>query len=283
MLCRKPFNKNGAQFGCGQCMHCRFNRRRIWTHRIILEALVHPKASFLTLTYNDDNLPKDGSLVPSDLQLYFKRLRKRVGGGIRYFAVGEYGDESWRPHYHAAIYGLDRLDGPVMDECWNKGFTYSGDLTFESAGYIAGYINKKMTAVDDERLQGRLPEFARMSLKPGIGAVSVQAVSDALDNKHGWDEIAKQGDVPDILRHGRRSMPLGRYLRNKLRDSWGVVPDNKIATFKKSAEMLNMYKDYLLDPKNEGIPFAVSEARKEEQKRLNIETRANIYKKRSKI
>ena len=64
MLCRKPFSKKGAQFGCGQCMACRINRRRIWTHRIMLEALVSPSASFLTLTYNKENLPDGGTLAP---------------------------------------------------------------------------------------------------------------------------------------------------------------------------------------------------------------------------
>ena len=87
MMCRRPHIKNGATFGCGQCMPCRINKRRTWAHRIMLEALVSSSASFLTMTYDDEHLPDGGSLELRDVQLYWKSLRK-AGFSFRYLSVG---------------------------------------------------------------------------------------------------------------------------------------------------------------------------------------------------
>lgn len=76
MLCKNPYMKGVLAFGCGQCNPCRINRRRLWTHRIMLESLKHGDSSFVTLTY--ETLPSDGSLVPKDLQNFMKYLRMRV-------------------------------------------------------------------------------------------------------------------------------------------------------------------------------------------------------------
>lgn len=268
-------------------MHCRFNRRRLWAHRMILEAVVHPTATFLTLTYNDENLPDAGSLVPRDVTLFLKRLRFALPGRtIRYFLVGEYGDESERPHYHAALYNVGYEDYAAIQDAWPHGFVYLGDLTWDSASYIAGYVTKKMTSKNDERLQGRYPEFARMSLRPGIGALSVVQVAEALQNKHGWDEILRTGDVPVSLRHGRKDMPLGRYLRMKMREAleWEDTgaQDNGMEAFKKSAEMLTLYQNYLIGSERH-TPFAVLQERKRQQRLLNREVRQQIYQKKGSI
>lgn len=279
MLCKKPFHKRGAQFGCGQCLPCRINRRRLWSHRILLEALVSPSASFLTLTYKD--IPDGASLVPRDLQLFFKRLRK--SGPLRYFAVGEYGDFSGRPHYHAALFGVGVTEDVRVREAWGLGHIMLGDLTFASASYVAGYVTKKMTAWDDVRLNGRHPEFARMSLRPGIGASAMSDVAAALFNQHGWDEITRTGDVPSVLRHGSRMFPLGRYLRRELRKHMNFEDlkggDSGVDVFAKSAKLQALYEAYKLSKKAK--PFAVVQEEKEGQKQLNLVKRHAIYSQRS--
>lgn len=232
MLCRKPYSKRGASFGCGQCMPCRINRRRIWAHRIILEALVSPSASFLTMTYDDEHLPDGGSLELSHVQLYWKSLRER-GYKFRYFVCGEYGDQSERPHYHAALFGVPpcycdfRAPHPAchcgdFKRLWGRGNLFWGDITPASALYIAGYVTKKMNK-EDPALNGRYPEFARMSLRPGIGAGAMSAVAASLRCEAGRKEIARTGDVPFVLRHGSRRHPLGRYLRECLRKELSLV------------------------------------------------------------
>nr|AOV86368.1 putative replication protein VP4 [uncultured virus] len=272
MLCKKPFVKKGAKFGCGQCMFCRFNRRRIWTHRLMLEALVHTKASFLTLTYDDENLPPGGQLVKRDLQLFIKRLRKAYGQ-LRYFAVGEYGDLSLRPHYHAALYGLDREDMEVVETAWGKGRVSLDDLTVQSAAYICGYVVKKLNKETDEI---SVPEFAIMSLKPGIGAHSVSAIVDAISTR----EI----NVPTQLRHADKCFPLGRYMRTKIREAidYEETDTSREEARVQVAEMLSLYNRYAADEESP-LSFRAFHEYKEDAKRTKIELRQRFYGKRGKI
>ena len=95
---------------CGQCCACRLNKSRDWATRCVLEAKMHDENCFITLTYNDENLPKDYGLCKEDLTLFFKRLRKNTGEKIRYYAAGEYGDLYGRPHYHACLFGWKPKD-----------------------------------------------------------------------------------------------------------------------------------------------------------------------------
>lgn len=195
---------------------------------MILEALSHEHSCFVTLTYNDESLPDGGTLVPSDAQKFLKRLRKAIHPHkIRYYLVGEYGDRTFRPHYHLCLYGLSVEHTQIIADAWSLsgapiGHVVVGSLTFESAAYVAGYVTKKMTSADDPRLGGRHPEFARMSLNPGIGARAMDSVAELLYTKHGSRELAELGDVPGVLRHGDKSFPLGRYLKRKLREKMGI-------------------------------------------------------------
>lgn len=119
-----------------------------------------------------------------DFQNFMKRLRKRYGKGIRFFHCGEYGERLRRPHYHALLFNFDFPDKvlfserggrPVfisksLDDLWGKGFSLIGDVTFESAAYVARYITKKITGDDaEEHYQGLKPEYITMSRRPGIG------------------------------------------------------------------------------------------------------------------
>lgn len=191
---RRAHNERPIQIPCGQCVGCRLERSRQWAMRCLHEKKLHRDNCFITLTYNDDNLPEGGSLVKRDLQLFFKRLRKRFGEGIRFYACGEYGDVGARPHYHAILFNHDFFDRKIfsdakkqspiftsaeLDSVWQKGFCVVGDVTFDSAAYVARYVLKKITgarAADhysrlghDGRIYSIEPEFTLMSRRPGIG------------------------------------------------------------------------------------------------------------------
>jgi hypothetical protein len=182
---------------CGQCIGCRLERSRQWAMRCIHEAQLHENNCFITLTYNDQNLPQNGSLTKSDFQKFIKRLRKFIAPAkLRYYMAGEYGTSFGRPHFHACIFGHDFHDkklhqrtasGSVLytskdlEKLWTYGYSSIGDVTFESAAYVARYIMQKQTGKVDPNhytfcdLQtGELiklqPEYNQMSLKPGIGA-----------------------------------------------------------------------------------------------------------------
>lgn len=243
MLCRNPFVTGGAGYGCGQCFPCRVKRRRIWVHRILLEGMLYPNNSFVTLTYADEKLPDGMSLRLYDLQLFLKRLRSRLSPDkVRYFAVGEYGEQEGRPHYHLALFNYVGCvfgdyfvySGQRKRECmclscsfirhvWSNGRIHQGVIERKSAQYIAGYTVKGMTRHDDERLGGKEPEFARMSLRPGIGADAMCNVARTIE----CYKLAADGDVTSALRNGSRILPLGRYLRERLRLRVGTTDEQK--------------------------------------------------------
>lgn len=250
----------GQAFPCGKCLPCLFNRRRIWTHRLILELTQHGDATFATLTYDDKNLPHTSgglpTLAPEHARNFLKRLRKAVQPTkLRFYLAGEYGDASWRPHYHIALFSYPTcLRGrtlrpfnkpfgePLWRECchqcrvlgnaWGHGNVDLGNLETSSAQYLCGYVTKKMTQRHDVRLQGREPEFARMSNRPGIGYDALHELASELMR---LNLDTSQGDVPVTLRHGSRLLPLGRYLRVKLRKLIGKdekTPDEILALLK---------------------------------------------------
>lgn len=185
---------------CGQCIGCRLERARQWAVRCVHEAQLHEHNQFVTLTYRDEALPHDGSLRYRDFQLFMKRLRRRFRGSrIRFFMCGEYGEQLHRPHYHACLFGLQLTDkevwsvrqgvtlyrSPTLDALWEHGFVTVGDVTFESANYVARYVVKKVTGKRAEdhytrvdlhtgEVSALVPEFVRMSLRPGIAAEWVQ-------------------------------------------------------------------------------------------------------------
>lgn len=169
---------------CGQCAGCRLERARQWAVRCLHEASLHEQNCFLTLTYDDEHLPSDGSLNKRDFTLFFKRLRKKYGNGIRYFQCGEYGEIFSRPHHHCIVFGFDFDDKQVFRRIssgtlytsdslsclWDKGFSTIGSVTFDSVCYVARYIMKKITGSRaEDHYNGRLPEYVTMSRRPGIG------------------------------------------------------------------------------------------------------------------
>lgn len=174
---------------CGQCIGCRLERSRQWAIRCLHESQLHEESCFVTLTYSDESLPVGGSLPVykgGDFQLFMKRLRKRVGKPIRFFACGEYGELLQRPHFHACLFGWSPEDKQVfsksgaghrlykselLDLVWQKGHTWVGDVTFESAAYVARYVLKKVTGdAKAEHYGGKVPEHVSMSRKPGLAA-----------------------------------------------------------------------------------------------------------------
>lgn len=284
MLCKDPYIINGMACPCTKCMPCRFNRRRLWTHRMMLETMKHSECCFLTLTYDDDHLPSGGTLVPRDVQLFLKRLRKAVAPlVIRYFFVGEYGDKTQRPHYHAAIFGIGTGFTKLVEKAWGLGHCMLGDLNLHSAQYIAGYTVKKMTAKDDKRLNGRHPEFARMSLRPGIGALAVADIFKALQNEYGVKYLIDTGDVPRSLKVGGKNMPLGRYIRRKIREKIGIYHENTGEIGVAPKEILDFYKQELQALYNnsqaykEGLSLKECIINENRQKVMNLEARTKIY------
>lgn len=270
----------------------------------MLEAAQYESNAFVTLTYDDSKLPMSSrelpTLAPEHLRNFLKRLRKSVAPvRIRFYAVGEYGDESWRPHYHAALFNfptcvrgrtLRRPESKnralwsdccvscrLVGETWGKGDVDLGILEAASAQYVSGYVTKKMTRRDDFRLLGREPEFARMSNRPGIAFSALWEIADQI-LKYDLDKSLPQGDVPVTLRHGSRELPLGRYLRRKLRLLIGKeenTPAEALAIIE--AEMSLMREAQFARKGRVSLKQTVLEASKGELARFH--SRNNLYNK----
>lgn len=210
-----------------------------------------------------------------------KRFRRAIfPRKCRFYLVGEYGDQTNRPHYHVALFNTSRLDASIIEATWTHGFVHVGDLTPSSAQYLCGYVTKKLTAKDDPRLLGRHPEFARMSNRPGIGADAMAIVGEALFNKHVVNQIEIDGDVPSSLSHGRRSLPLGRYLRQKLRDYVGQPDEyNGENIWRYSVEMSSLYQDAIKASPNKAISRQEILSSENAQARLNQTTKLKIHEK----
>lgn len=196
-----------------------------------MESHSHEYNAWATLTYKE--APPE--LIPKDLQYFVRRLRVIYPVPFRYYGVGEYGTRGLRPHFHIALFGVSFLDSEYIQKAWQKdgkpiGFVDVGELNKDSAAYIAGYVCKKMTSYTNPALAGKHPEFARMSLKPGIGALQCENMGKELVRAFENGHTAL--DVPREVRQAGRKMPLGRYVQGKLRQAVGwesSMPQDKKA------------------------------------------------------
>jgi hypothetical protein len=294
--------------GCGQCLFCRINTARIWTNRILLEQKTHLHSSFVTLTYDDDHLPDDNEIVVAHLQNFIKRLRNRFKDGcfpdydcamklkyykrtkkkgevkteprfkrIRYYGVGEYGKETFRPHYHLALFGVGKKHERKIVESWMDenqvpiGFVYVGELNAFSARYIAGYIMDKMKGKKAILYCARQPPFTISSKHAGgIGFPYVKQLADS----------CKQYDIKEVItqvQHGKRLLPLGRYLIKKLAEEMNIdeetlniiIDEHQMEMIEKHYGNKEIYYDSIVN--------------EEKQKKLNMEKRYRIFEGRNKI
>jgi hypothetical protein len=191
---------------------------------------MHGDNTFATLTYDDEHLPEDGSVHKRDVQLFLKRLRKHYKKPLRYFAVGEYGESSLRPHYHIILFGYPNCawinTRPRKSCCnvcdftrqvWECGNVYLGTVSDQSAAYCASYTVKGWTK---DTPHGLNPEFVLASRKP------------ALAHDIAW-EIASEvlrldlPEIPRVFRVKGKVYPIGRYILEKASKYAGGIPIEK--------------------------------------------------------
>lgn len=245
MLCKSPYMYAGTiPLSCGGCLPCRIKQTSLWKNRQILESYTHDENAFVTLTYSEEELPKDGSVSPTTLKLFLKRLRKALSPRkIRFYAVGEYGEKSLRPHYHLSLFGASISDELIVQKAWGFGHTLTAEFNAATAAYVCGYITHKWkNKIDpDPRLGTLHPEFNRQSNRPGIGGPAMAVISDAIHTPGGLNELERVGDVPRYLQIGKRKISLGRYLVQKLREEVGM-PDDQIKAIKQTFLMETGYE-----------------------------------------
>lgn len=243
-------------------MACRINRQRVWAFRLELESRLHASSVVVTLTY--ETAPEGDCLVPRDAVLWLKRLRRALSPArFRYFLVGEYGEESTRPHYHAILFGFPLMPDHVRDamctcqtcatirSTWGLGRVLVDTFSRASARYVCGYVTKKLQKRKDSRLAGRPPEFTRQSLRPGIGRDAIPLIAETVTELQRAAGLVNLLDVPTALRSGGGMQPLGRYLVGNLRETLGrsaktpaLVKEHRAAEMHAMSESLGTAKAF---------------------------------------
>lgn len=223
----KPRGHSGriVKIPCRKCTGCRLDHRSNWSTRMLHEASLYSDNQFVTLTYDPENLPARGDLDQTDMQRFFKRLRKHFASQtLRYVYSGEYGGKFSRPHYHAIIFGLrlpdliregsNERDEPlfgsaILDELWTHGHCVTGAVTEQSCAYVAAYMLKDINGEYDKRnvyttvdvntgeLTERKRPFARYSNRPGIGKAWFDKYhADVFPHDYVVNKDGKQRAVP---------------------------------------------------------------------------------------
>lgn len=205
-------------FPCGKCPNCVKRRVQGWTFRLLEEQKVSSSAIFITLTYNDENLPFSENGLPTldktDVQKYHKRLRKHIATlekpRLKYYTCGEYGTETFRPHYHSIMFNLPEFYiefDEVLEDIWSHGQIKVDKVTAASIAYVAGYCMKKVEGNPVGSLDGddRNPEFSLMSKKMGLDYLT-----------EGKRKYYKEHLNPYLVVEGGQKMAMPRYFKDKL-------------------------------------------------------------------
>lgn len=219
---------------CGQCIGCRLDYSRHWATRCVLESMEYANNYFVTLTYDELHVPyvdnacvdcrtgevydefESLSLVPEHLTKFMKDLRAYCSyhynwDNIRFYACGEYGSETHRPHYHLILFNMPDLhalndlsyyrtnhegsvlyNSKILDKVWQNGYSVVGEVNYNTCAYVARYMLKKHKGKDFHFYEdhGLVPEFTRCSRRPGIGKTYYEKNKD---NIYQFDEIILPG------------------------------------------------------------------------------------------
>lgn len=220
MVCDSPYTAikrdtvlNGKYYSedvvvpCGKCPLCKKRRVASWVFRLEEEDRVSSSSYFITLTYDDNNLPKSENGYPTlnkkDFQNFMKKLRKCQKKKIKYYAVGEYGEKRFRPHYHAIVFNV--MDVETLSESWSNGSIHMGTVTGGSVTYTTQYIDKNITIPSFDG-DDRSKEFSLMSQGLGKSFLTPEMI------KYYQDDISRMY----VSRYDGVKTPMPRYYKNKI-------------------------------------------------------------------
>lgn len=235
MSCHTPYyvDKN-TPVPCGKCVECKKRRVSSWVYRLEQEDKISSCSLFITLTYNTIKVPITDrgfmTLKKKDLQDFMKRLRKRTSNKLKYYAVGEYGTKTDRPHYHMILFNLENPD--VIAEEWRNGDVHIGKVSGASIAYTTKYIDKEKRIPKFEG-DDRLKEFSLMSKGLGKNYLSEEKIK--------WHKEDINRNY--VVREDGVKVALPRYYREKIYDEQERKKQNK------KVEKLNLLKEKEMERK----------------------------------
>lgn len=253
---------------CGNCISCRIAYSRDWANRCTLEAKKYQHNYFVTLTYDDEKLPKGSignpTLVKEHFGQFIKSLRtkfKRELGhdGIKFFGCGEYGDLYGRPHLHIILFNcpipdltIDFDDGEghiihkknkmgtymyysqFIKDLWQYGFITIDDANYNTEAYVSRYVLKKQKGQDSKiyRQLGILPPFVRMS--NGIAKTELtDNFTDYIDDPHLYvSRPSKNPSITGLPRYYKK------IIKKEDKKAYQKMVDNSIDNIKAGRSLL---------------------------------------------
>ncbi|QXP44124.1 MAG: replication initiator protein [Arizlama microvirus] len=271
---------------CGKCIACIERKRAEWSFRLLWESKNAIKQTFLTLTYDEQEKPKNTESSKRELQKYFKRVRS-AEGSLKYYAVGEFGSLKGRIHHHAIVFNCDNS---ILLEKWSRpdgtnskaiGRVSTDTVTPASIHYVTGYITEKYGKIDEktgksipeeviDKITGEVRNFGIGDLRPyalmskGLGKIYLKSN----------ERLHKSRFKSTTTNDGGREVIIPRYIRNRLFPvdaigiELGLVPNN--------AAQLNSLKLYLLDKYGE-VDFK-EEFTKRQFKKIQVQTKLSNKK-----
>jgi len=221
MLCLAPIHMQHNKFNydvpCRQCLPCRLNKQREWTGRILLESKSHEHNTFVTMTYDEENVQV---ITKREMQLWQKKFRKeldrRTGETCRFYTIGEYGTRTARPHYHAIIFGPDpRIAEAILQQTWSKGFVKASSMLPTHASYVARYSTKKLARSWTPKNH---PEFVIMSKKPPMGTEYFNQIISTLKNRLTRGQISENDILENVnrIKLSGQLYPLSQIFKERL-------------------------------------------------------------------
>lgn len=260
----KCLNSFQGVFSCGKCTPCLVNVRRKWITKMMMEQREHTGSCFLTLTYSEANVPSistgELTLRREHLTAFLKRLRGRLAPlPLRFFAIGEYGESTVRPHYHAILFGMPscvvKLKGSLNCPChvcsmyskvWNMGGVWAGTSTVESIKYVANYVTKGKYGLANSGVIGVQLPFSMQSVRPPLGSKMEHEIASSMLRYHN-----QPIDVPGEITFNGRLWPISNAARRRIRKLMGRDPSTPMwknteryhATIAKGEELLQLSSD----------------------------------------
>lgn len=267
---------------CGRCAWCRKAKRNEWCLRFEIESKDNLYTDFVTLTYNEDNIPyyineEDGVFEmrasQSDVQKFVKRLRK-AGYKFKYFIVSELGPKNKRPHYHGIFFSNEKISEDDIQKKWNKGFTSSYPATPGAMRYVTKYILKG---------NDRTNNFMLCSKRPAIGASYVK-YANAHHTYRKTEDGVYQFSMPVV---GGKLCPMPRYYKKKFAQFFDEL-DFEMNNVKVISQMEERPKQYYLEQKfkKEGVTneeqlefnrIIQANYTRDYRKQIDINNKDNIY------
>lgn len=273
---------------CGKCPNCLKRRVESWAFRLDQESKLHSKQFFITLTYNSDHVPLTPNtfltLRKKDLQKFFKRLRKRTGAKLRYYAVGEYGTKHKRPHYHLILFSDNKCTELDILKSWIDpvsrqaiGNVHFGSVEQGSIRYTIQYYDKGDWKRNHER-DDREPEFSIMSKSLGQNYLTPKTVNYIIANP----------SRPYLTVPGGKKIAIPEYYKKRIFDYNSlqkVVEQHPslaihISEMQDEKKIRQTYIKKLIDEKNKSNPDPADRSYHEDRKAAIANYRASKRKTR---